>query len=90
MSKLTEMVISRSVKINTGNYESTDVFCSFKAELENPDLDEFTEGDVEDLRKRVREAVLDEVVHIVHEKGMGVKDGKSPSRTAIAKRWGLT
>ena len=90
MAKLTEVVISRSAKINTGNYESTDVFCSFKAELESVDLDEFTEDDIADLRKRVREAVLDEVVHVVYEKGMGVKDGKSPSRTAIAKRWGLT
>ena len=87
--RITEITMSRSVKVNTGNYESTDAFCSMRAVVDDPDLEEITDEDRIALAARVREAVLDEVVHIVHEKGMKGKDGSPPSRGSIAKRWGL-
>ena len=37
--KIVEIVVSKSEKVNTGNYESKDYFCSLKADVEiNEDL----------------------------------------------------
>ena len=83
--KVTEIVVSRAVKINTAPYESTDVFASMKLTLEDMDLEDFSDQDRRELQAHVRDIVLDEVEHIVREKGMG----DNPSRKAIAKRWGL-
>ncbi len=32
--KIVEITVSKSQKVNTGNYESKDYFCSLKAEVE--------------------------------------------------------
>lgn len=38
MTKITEVTVSRSVKCNTGDYESVDFFTSAKAEVEDGDV----------------------------------------------------
>ena len=86
--RIKEVVVSRSAKVNLGNYESTDVFASLKLELED-EVEEFSAEDYKEVQAHVRQLVLDEVEHVVREKGLGVKDGKVPSRRAIGKRWGL-
>ena len=83
--RIIEVTCSRSVKRNMQNYESTDVFVSMKADLEVPDVEEFTDEDLANLRRRVREVALDEVVHIVHSD----PKHKDVSRAAIARRYGL-
>ena len=85
MAKVTEITMSRSVKRNLGNYESTDVFVSMKMALEMPELEEFETKDYDALRIAVRAAVLDELEHIVHSK----QENANITREQIAKRYGL-
>ena len=81
--KVTEVVVSRDVKRNLGNYESTDVFCSMKLELESFDTENFEDSDIHELQARVNGMVLDELEKIVHSKS------PDTSRDQIAKRYGL-
>lgn len=37
MARITEMTVSRSVRMNTGNYEGTEQFVSMKAEVDELD-----------------------------------------------------
>ena len=85
MAKVTEITMSRAVKRNLGNYESTDVFVSMKMVLEMPELEEFETKDYDALRIAVRAAVLDELEHVVHAK----PENANITREAIAKRYGL-
>ena len=85
MAKVTEITMSRAVKRNLGNYESTDVFVSMKMVLECPELEEFETSDFDALRVSLRAATLDELEHIVHSK----QENANVTREAIAKRYGL-
>lgn len=53
--KVTEIVISRSIRVNTGNYEGTDHFISAKAELD--ELDDFASASA-DLAAQVEEQMV--------------------------------
>ena len=44
--KIVEVTVSRSRKVNTGNYESKDYFISLKAEIEITDNLELITGDL--------------------------------------------
>lgn len=65
--RIKEVVVSRSAKVNLGNYESTDVFASLKLELED-EVEEFSAEDYKEVQAHVRQLVLDEVEHVVREK----------------------
>jgi hypothetical protein len=58
--QITEIVLSRSRKVNLGNYESADVFMSMKIELETSDqeparIDKLVRSGFRDLRKHVND-----------------------------------
>lgn len=59
MSKVSEIVISRTTRMNTGNYEGTEYFVSMKMELD--ELDD-AEHDMEDLQNRVDQAMIQQLM----------------------------
>lgn len=81
MAKIIEIVVSRSVKINLGNYESLDHFLSVKAEVD--ELDDVPEEIIK-LTAVVERAMVHQLVrsYKVRHKPMG------PGRTA--RHHGLT
>lgn len=80
MAFVKELNVSRSVRVNTGQYEGTEVFVSMKAEL-----DEFDDPDQElaNLEDRADKAILMSVY------GVHASTGKKPTIKAIATRHGL-
>jgi len=77
--KVTEVVVSRTAKINHGNYESTDLFLSAKAE--NPEG--VTSADIEKVAKSVEESMLQWLIRIWKLKGTATTPMK------LAKHFGL-
>ena len=76
-----EIVVSKSAKINTGNYESADVFVSMKRILD-PALDDYKSSHAE-LSRLVNDAVLADIVS--HYKARGKKE----TRKQLARQYGL-
>ena len=77
--KITEIVVSRSVKLNHGNFESSDLFLSVKAE----DPAGIAPGTVTKLEENVETAMLATLVRVYKQKGTA----SSPHK--IAKHYGL-
>ncbi len=75
-----EITVSRSVRVNTGNYEGTEHFVSMKAELDELDG---TLSSTRDLSEKVDCAMLDQLC-VAYK-----KRGKNLSRDQIAKQHGL-
>lgn len=76
-----EIAVSRSVRVNTGNYEATDFFLSAKAEID-PDFDDY-EASIKELNKLVDRAMLLQL-------GLSYKTrGKDIDVKAITKLHGL-
>jgi hypothetical protein len=78
--KITEIVASRSVKLNNGNFESTDLFLSVKAE----DPEGIAPGERLKLETSVESAMLATLVRVYKQKGMA----SSPHK--IAKHHSLS
>lgn len=86
--KITEIVVSRSVKLNVGNYEGTDYFLSVKAEDENG----IEPGATEKLERAVETSILETLARVYKQKGVspgGINSSKGTTRYAIAKHHGL-
>ena len=79
--EITEITASASVRVNNGNYESTDFFMSAKATGKNGGP--IQPGDAERLQKAVQTALLTTVVKAFRIKGI------STTPHMIAKQFGL-
>lgn len=77
-----EIVISRAVKINTGNYESTDHFLSMKAEIDG--LDDEASAAAE-LNAHVERAMVAQLVRAYKVRGK-----KDMTAEKVARHHGLT
>ncbi len=77
-----EINISRSVRINTGNYEGTEHFVSMKAEVE--ELDDATE-EILSLTATVERAMVAQLVRSYKVRG---KKDMTPKK--VARHHGLT
>lgn len=78
--KSVEVVKSRSVRVNLGNYESTDFFVSVKAEVDD---DETRSSVARSLRKTVDASLIEDIsAHFIAR-------GKTLSKNAIAKKYGF-
>ena len=80
--QITEITISASVKVNNGNYESTDYFISAKATGDNGGP--IQPGDADKLQKSVQSALLTTLVRAFRLKGI------STTPHLIAKQFGLS
>lgn len=80
MAHVAELCVSRSVRVNTGQYEGTECFVSMKVQLD--ELDDPTK-EMADLEDRANLAIL-RAVYQVHAAA-----GKKPALKAIAVRHGL-
>ena len=80
--RIIEIALSRSVRVNTGNYEGTEIFCSVKAELDELD-------DMQEVRTTVKaalnEALLDDLTE--HYRLRGQSDRMTLE--AIRRRHGV-
>lgn len=80
MAHVAEINVSRSVRVNTGQYEGTEAFVSLKVVLD--ELDDY------DAELAAAEARLDKAILMaVH--GIHAASGKKPTLAAIATRHGL-
>lgn len=80
MAEVTEITVSRSVKINLGDYESTDIFTSMKAEV-GPDE---SQADVrKDLVQQVERAMVVQVTSHLTARGRKV------DKDYVIKRYGF-
>ena len=71
--RITEIVRSFSYKMNAGNYESRDFFCSAKADCREVDLDETSDAVYQWCKRQVLNAV-----HEWREERMGETETKPP------------
>ena len=80
MARITEIAVSRSVKLNLGDYESTDLFTSMKVELE-------PEDDAVEERKKLVQTVERAMVAqtLAHLKARS----KAVDRAYVIKRYGF-
>jgi len=81
MANIKEITVSRSVRVNTGNYEGTEHFVSAKAEL-----DEF--DDEADISSQVSQ-VVEKALMVQLVRAYKVR-GKKISPEIIGKQHGLT
>lgn len=74
-----EVAVSRTVKVNLGDYESTDFFVSMK--------DDATEETVAEVRKKLRRTINTALANdiFLHFK----KRGKKVSLQSVKRRYGL-
>ncbi len=77
-----EIVVSRSVRVNTGNYEGTEHFVSMKAEID--ELDDEAKASAE-LNAHVERAMVTQLVRAYKVRG---KKDMTPEK--VAKHHGLT
>lgn len=77
-----EIVISRSVRVNTGNYEGTDHFISMKAEID--ELDDEPSAAAE-LNAHVERAMVAQLVRAYKVRGK-----KDMTAEKVARYHGLT
>lgn len=80
MAYTSEINVSRSVRVNTGQYEGTELFVSLKVVLD--ELDEYA-TELANAENRADKAIL-MAVHGAH-----VAAGKKPTLAAISARHGL-
>ena len=81
MAEVVEITASCSVKLNMGNYQSTDFFLSMKAEVDEfEDIEEAQRG----LRKKVEQAMMAQLARAY--KVMG----KKVTEQDLAKRHGIS
>ena len=80
--EIKEIVVSRSVRVNTGNYEGLEHFVSMKAELDG--LDDETEVAVE-LSAKVERAMVAQL-----HRSYKVRGKKDMTPEKIAKHHGLS
>lgn len=80
MAVVKEIVCSRSVRVNTGQYEGTELFVSMKAELD--ELDDI-ETEETDLARTVERAMLRQLIANYRVRG------KNLTPALIAKQHGL-
>lgn len=78
--KIVEVVVSRSVRVNLGNYEAVDFFVSMKAEADEEDS---ATAVALDVRRKVESAIAKDIE--IHFK----KRGKKISEQDIRKRYGI-
>ena len=83
--RITSATVSRSVKRNLGNYESTDVFVSMGIEADDPDLMDLTADDIHEAQACVDKFVLDKLEEIVRANPKHA----NVTRAQIAERYGL-
>lgn len=83
MIRITEVVVSRSVKINNGDYQSTDLFLSAKAEADG-NGESIDRDEINKIARAVESTMLDWLINVFKQKG------KSSSPYAIAKMFGLS
>lgn len=81
--QITELTVSASVKVNNGDYQSTDYFISAKATGDNGGP--IQPGDAEKLQKAVQATLLTTLVRAFKLKGV---PGMTPHK--IAKMFGLS
>lgn len=79
MMKITEVVVSRTVRVNLGDYQSVDFFVSMKATPDGSNL----EAVRAQLSQNVDMAVARDIAANFKRRGKGL------SREQIAKRYGL-
>jgi hypothetical protein len=82
--RIREVVVSRTVRVNTGNYEGTEHFVSMKAEVD-PELDDVT-ADAQALAAVVEKAVCRQLVRSYKVRGKG--DMSDPAK--VARHHGLS
>lgn len=80
MAHVAEICVSKSVRVNTGQYEGTETFVSLKVVLD--ELDDY-DTELAAAEDKLAKAIL-MAVHGVHAAG-----GKKPTLAAIATRHGL-
>lgn len=80
MAHVAEINVSKSVRVNTGQYEGTETFVSLKVVLD--ELDDY-ETELAAAEERLAKAIL-MAVHSVH-----AASGKKPTLAAISTRHGL-
>ena len=81
MVNITEITVSRSVRVNTGNYEGTEHFVSAKAEL-----DEF--DDEAEIASKVSE-IVEKALMVQLIRAYKVR-GKKLTASEIGKQHGIT
>lgn len=79
--EIREVVVSRNVRVNTGNYEGTEQFVSMRAELDELDS---VETATRELTAHVERAMVTQLHRSYRARG------KSMSETDVAKHHGLT
>jgi len=84
-----EITVSRSVKIDLGNYESLDMFVSARAELDP--LEESEDEAFAELSRTVERALVTQLYRSYTVRGVtpGLKKGELTT-TGVAKHHGLT
>ena len=85
MAQDREIVVSRSVRVNTGNYEGTEHFVSMKTELDANGLDD-PEEETHRLVGVVERAMVAQLVRSY--KARGKKEMTDPEK--VARHHGLT
>ncbi len=83
--KIDQIIISRSVRVNTGNYEGTEHFVSIRADLDDVGLglltDEELDVEARKLNKQVELTMLRQLVRSY--KVRGVKNMQDPKKIAV-------
>lgn len=80
MADVKEVTISRSVRMNTGQYEGTEFFISMRAELDGLDP---VEDETRELERRVEAAMLAQLM-----RGYKAR-GKAVTAEQVAKQHGI-
>lgn len=74
------ITISRAVKVNIGNYESTDIFVSMTAQLD--DFDDPKESAIK-LKDAVLDDILNQLIVLYKERG------KTTTKASLKRQYGL-
>lgn len=82
MVKITEVSVSRTARVNLGDYQSTDLFLSVKAVSDHPE-ESLTREEIHGVARAAESTLLDWLVKLYKAKG------KSASPYEIAKTFGL-